>query len=271
MRPGSIKLQFRPSMSFNQTLEMIENHFLELRAKAIMREVTHMAAEMMLEEVQSKIPTGSQYTSYRDALHVVQSGAPSNPAFSVYAEATKAEQVQKDKDILYIKPAKKKGKIAPEVAILMKYQPWTQDTLPFTVQPKQGKLVIRTVSAREVTAVAKARAADQPKWSRELAEVGVQPDPAKAKVPENAKGLPDLAYTALRLEFGLGGTKAVAHWRPALQTVQQRVASVFKSGKFADALLNWDNDEWRSWKNLSAPLVSSSTVADFQGFEDKVS
>lgn len=264
-------VEIRPDADARFTLEMIQRGFLNLRLKAIKRYVTHYAAQQMLEAVKSKIPNGKQYAAYRDSLYLAQSGLPSSPVFSVAANIPRQEEIQKDTDILYIKPARKRGKVATEVAILMKYQPWTKDTLPFDVTPSQGKLLFRRVSAREVGAIAKAREADKPKWQQELSQIGIRPEPKKDRVPASTKATPDMAYLALRLEFGLGGTRAVAHWRPAIVTVRQRVTSMFKSGLLAKALLDWKNDDWRSWRNLSAPVVPSNKVADYRDFEDKIS
>ena len=102
---GGLTFKFRPSMDMQQTLEMISNDFLRLRAEAIQRKITYDAATLMQEEVQNRIPRTAQYAAYRSALKIVQSGFASAPVFAIMADPAEAqsETVEGETDVLTFK------------------------------------------------------------------------------------------------------------------------------------------------------------------------
>lgn len=265
---GSLEFKFRASKGYDRMAGLFEHKLVELRYAAIRKYLAHEAAQTMLAAVREKIPQKPQFSTYRDALQVVQSGPPDNPVFSVYAKPSKQQPVEEEKDILFLKLTQKRRPTPPEILVLMAHQPWTQDTLPFDVDKKFAKLIIRKTSAREVAAVRKARQEDKPKWQQSLNRLGIQAVPKKLDKP--VQGTEDVAYTALRLEFGLGGTQPVAHWRPAMKTVEQRVQQIAKSGILVRALADWRFSGWQKWADITAPVVSSKAVAASRAFEDKL-
>lgn len=268
MKNGKLEFKFKASMDFQQTLNLFEMHMVERRVSAIQKYLSYTAAQTMLEAVKGKIPDKPQFSNYRDALQVVQSGNPSNPSFTVFGESKKKQAADQKTDILLFKRINKRRPLPPEIQILMAYQPWTPDTLPFDVDTKFAQVIIRKTSAREAQAVRKARTDDKPRWQQALNKLGIQTISKKLDKP--VEGVEDVAYTALRLEYGLGGTAGVAHWRPAMKTVEQRVKSICKSNELVGALLDWRDNSWKTWANLSAPNVSSSSVASSTAFEDKL-
>jgi hypothetical protein len=62
------------------------------------------------------------------------------------------------------------------------------------------------------------RKKDQGMWKAELERLGVRPK-VKLVIPPKARVLPDVAFEALRIEFGLAGKDSRAHWRPALRAL----------------------------------------------------
>jgi hypothetical protein len=260
-------------MAFNQTLEMMEQGFLELRADAIRKKVLYDAATTVYETVLSKIPTGSTYSAYRDSLQVIESGQGEDLLFGVQAIPTSEEEIDAELDLIFFKPAKRRGKVDKVVEVLMQYQPWTLDTLPITPDPAKAVLISRKASRKAVEAVNKARKEQKRQWTDALLHVGVRPPPKKEEVDKpKVKGMPDFVYQALGLEFGIGGVKPSAAWRPAIAKVNTLVASMFSdnSAGFAEALLDWQNTEWKQWKTLSAKKVPLADVATFVGFQDKI-
>lgn len=264
------KMEANPSIAFKQTVRMMEEGFLKLRADAIRRHLAYETARGMLTDVQAKIPNTSNYKSYRDSLRLVQAGAPSDPVFAVYGNATEKRVVEAKTDVVFFKLKKRNGKFDPVAAVLAEHQPWTMETLPFTPDAKTATLITRRVTRDEVKTVTSAREKERPVWSKKLMQLGVQPKPKKADVPEETTGVADVTYTALRLEFGLGKTKAVAHWRPAVRSARERVLALFQSKTTADVLLNWKNNSWRKWSHQGADIVSSSKIESMIGFQDKV-
>jgi len=67
-------------------------------------------------------------------------------------------------------------------------------------------------------AVSEDRKKDKPAWEAALLRLGVRPQ-VKLVVPPKARVLPDVAFEALRIEFGFAGKDSRAHWRPALRAL----------------------------------------------------
>jgi hypothetical protein len=266
-------LEFKPSMALQQTLEMFEQHVVEQRVKSIRRKVLFDAATRLHESVLLKLPQKPQYSAYRNALRIVEAGIGDDLVFAVQALPTEAEEIDKNTDIITFKPTRKnKGKPDPTVDVLIKYQPWTMDTLPLAPDPAYATLVSKRASNTMVKAVSKARELQRREWTDALLKAGTRLPPRKDDVDTTKiKGMPDFVYQALALEYGLGGVKAVAAWRPALVSVKGMVSKMFSSDSagFAEALLDWQNTEWKKWRTLSAEKVSLSDIATFQGFQDK--
>jgi hypothetical protein len=267
-------LRFEPSMAFKQTLEMVDQHFLELRVKAIKRKVLNDAAVRLRDEVLLKIPQKPQYSAYRQALRVIEGGAGDDLVFGVQAIPTEAEEIDKNTDLITFRPTRKnKNKPDPVVDVLVKYQPWTLDTLPFAPDPEYATLISKRAALPMVKAVSKSRELQRREWTDALVKAGRRVPPRKEEVDTGKiKGMPDFVYQALALEFGLGGVKATAAWRPALVTVKGMVSKMFadNSAGFAEALLDWQNTEWKKWRTLSAEKMSLDDIATFQGFQNKV-
>lgn len=262
---ASVRMGVEEDFDTRMTLQMIENGFLALRAKAVRRYVVHSAAQIMLEEVVSRIPSGADYASYRSSLRVVQSGVV-NPVFAVAAEPTKAEDVDGARDVLYFQPVNPRRPIEDSVRLLMKYQPWTVDMLPHQPSRRDAKVTKRTVSTREVELVRSKLAHTRPRWEAAFTKAGVKVAPAP-----KVRAVRDLSYTALRLEYGLGGSRGVAHWRPAIVATKQRVQALFlQDDAIGRAMLDWTFDGWKSWRNLSAPTVSATAVDSYADFQDKI-
>jgi len=265
------KMITRPTMDLRMTMEMIdERNELPLRAAAIQRYLMYTAAQETLEAVVAKIPNKPEFSAYSKALRVVQSGLPKNPVFSVIAEG-KEEPVIVATDVLYFKPKKIRGRIDPVVGVLMQYQPWTTDTLPFEPPRKFADMVSRRVTRDEVNRVRKAREDSRSEWTQQLQKLGVQPKPKTEDEQAQTKAVADLTFMALRLEYGLGRTKAVAHWRPAIRSVKKRVEEMFASKKIASAMMNWKDNEWRKWRSLGADIVSSTDLDGIEKFQRKES
>jgi len=247
------------------TLRMIQLGFLPLRAQAVRRYILHRAASFMLEEVVARIPTGREYLAYKKSLELVQFGT-SNPVFSVAAVMEQESQADAQRDLIYFKATDPKRQ-TPLVRVLVQFGPWTADTVPVIPPTKDAKRYSRRVSAAEVESVRRQLGARKSQWMAALQKVGVRPTTTGAF----QTAIPDMAYAALRLEYGLGGSRAVAHWRPALRATTLRVSALFEdTDDIARAMLDWRFDGWRRWRGLSASPIPATTLESFAAFEDKI-
>jgi hypothetical protein len=244
---------------------MFSSRQIFMRVEALRRELAYQSAKTLLDTAKSKIPKTDEYARYRDALRLYQHGSSRHPDYAVLGLDPKTDTVEKTTDIIYFKGRKGRS-LSPAVEILMKYQPWTQETLPFAPEPREARMVVRRVSTREVRAVTEMRNKDRPRWTKELAQVGA---PTSNKLsPAKPTSTLDLVYMALRLEFGIGGTRAVAHWRPAIVASKRTLKELFDDG-FAAQAFDWRNVAWKRWLSRASPKVPEPEVESASGFEDK--
>jgi hypothetical protein len=85
-----------------------------------------------------------------------------------------------------------------------------------------------------------------------------------------AKTVPDLAFDAFRLEFGLGGVRPKPHWRPAMRKlVQTGFASISSRKEIVEALTL---QRFGTLQRLQKTpyIVRVSEVKDFQTFQEKL-
>lgn len=268
--PKGMKFQFKADLNTRQTLRMFSQGGVDYRYAAMRRYLSLYGAERMLEGVKAKIPGGPSYTQYVQSLYIGESGSTDFPVFSIFAEESAEEAVEAETDALYLKPANPNARLDPAVRILIKYQPWTADTLPFDPPSNKVRLIARKVNKGEIDKIRTARESNRVQWTKELAEYNVRVKP-KGSVSPNTGAVQDMAFTALRLEYGLGRTKAVPHWRPALRDTKKLITELFeKSDILGRALFDWSYVGWKSWRNLSAPSVPLKRVAELSAFQDKI-
>jgi hypothetical protein len=226
------------------------------RAKALQRKVAHRAAEMTLESIKEKVPKTDAWQAYRTALEIAQVNV--NPqdgdAFMVRAnpKARTVRNVDASDTLLYVRGHNRLKKISQKVRILEKYSPWTLQTLPFTPDRSEARIVSRKVSKREADKIASRRLKERHKWRSELSREGVRPLPIRSKEAKVVKTVPDVAFEAMRMEFGIG-QKAVPHWRPAAANVLRNgIGEMKRDPQMQAALGDPRFTGWKRWGKIKA-------------------
>ncbi len=255
-------------------LKMFQDEWME-RMNKVRAEYVRSVAERVLTSLQDRIPGKAEYDSYRDSLEVV--GVKGNGNESVFAVRSSPHsrgvtKVDVPRTVLYIRPRRKLSRIRPEIKILEQHNPWTVNTLPFTPKRSHAQVISRRVQQREVERIEKDRKEDRKVWRRELAKVGIR-EPSRSKrtkVPKRIKTIPDVAFEALRLEFGMGGVKAEPHWRPGIRAVMGR--HVDKIGNLADRIEALTEPRFRKWKQWPqrTKKISLNEARRFVGFQKKL-
>lgn len=239
------------------------------RTRAVMRYVTEASARTMLTETTSRVPSGPTYNSYKKSLKLVQI-ADQNPVFAVYGDSPEATVVDKSRDILIFRERNTGRRRDKGLEVLLRYQPWTADTLPYQPPSNQVEMRTRRVSEREVELVRKNIEAKRRDWTEDFARARVKVSSGNAVTDQKASS--DLAYTALRLEYGLGGSRAVAHWRPALVAVKTQVERMFRRDDLLGrAMADWRYTGWKKWRSLSAELLPATVLDSIEPFQRKIS
>jgi hypothetical protein len=187
---------------------------LDKRFKVLGRTLAYESARFVLEEVYRRLPAGE----YRDSLELVDVG---DGVFAVRAKnkAKRVSEIDSQATALYVRPKSRRVlRLHPEIGVLAQHSPWTMDTLPFFPSRRHAIVVSRTVRRSELEHIVEDRKKDRAMWKSELERLGVRPK-VKLEIPPKARVLPDVAFEALRIEFGLAGKDSRAHWRPALRAL----------------------------------------------------
>jgi hypothetical protein len=164
--------------------------------------------------------------------------------------------------------------VPPAIEVLERYNPWTIDTLPFQPERSEAMIISRKVDRREADRVSKLRKRDTPQWRAELDRAGVRniKKDRQIKPPKSVKTIPDVAFEALRLEFGLGGVKGHAHWRPAiLRLVHGGVKHEVRHKKdYAKTLTSLKFRGWKKWPTRTRHKIRIAEAQKYVPFQKKL-
>lgn len=253
---------------------------LDLRIKAIQQQVPYLAATYVKDIVESKIPSSEFSREYRRALRVSRIRVGSNSLESSYAVWAKAKESTKvispDTMLLYFIPRRKgRGRSGSVSDVLIRYSPWTVDTLPALPPTRRVKIVVRLGRKGEVARIRSQRNQDSSEWRATLAKNGVRVrKPSLGVLSKRLRMEPDLYFLAMRTEFGIGPGKGKSHWRPALQALKrQGIKRMTKPGsrdKLSRALSSPNFQQWKRWPFRGKGAISVKGMKSFVQFQKKL-
>lgn len=240
--------------------------------------VPHLAAKYVRKQILEKTPKTEEWAPYRNSLEIGRvAGTPAGVSAAILRSNVRHRRVRRldgPKTVLYVQPKRQLRRVRPEIQILQKYSPWTLQTLPYMPKRSEAVVISRKVSKREVAYVAKARQKDRKLWRRALDKAGkreVQKG-RKSLLSKSIKTIPDIAFEALRLEFGWGGVKPTPHWRPAIRrliTIGFK-AMLRREPKLKRALTQLRFREWKKWPPKTRHKIRMSEIRNYLPFQRKL-
>jgi hypothetical protein len=248
------------------------------RLASMRRMVVYVAAKDLLDGLVSMIPKEEQYAPIRDNLKISEIAlGKKGAAFAVHANirAKKVRKIDTAKTVIYVRAKKQLSRPDDDIKLLEDMGPWTPDTIPFWPGKKRAIVIQRQVSKREADKVAKLQEKQKQKVRAELDRLGHRSiDKRKQKLGKprrSGKAIPDIAMTAVTLEFGGAGQRAVPAWRTTLSDI---MSSGIKTAprrfrELADAISNPDSKEWRTWPRISAK-IKAGKANEFVGFQKRL-
>ena len=268
-----LKLAFELNESSKQVMEMVQKELLK-RLEKLQQQTTYKSAEYILDRLLLTIPATDEYALYRKSLELVRiTGMPKGTcgySVRVPTRNKKIKGVDADRSLLYVKARKTLSRIRPAIKVLVDGSPWTVDTLPFWPAKKEAKVIVRKVRSQEVKKISKKlKRTAKLTWKKELTRAGVKSRAkgAPLKIPKGAKIIPDLAFQAIRLEFGQGGVKPKPHWRPAIRSlVTERLPRMGNGPQFRKVLLAPTSKEWKNWPTRTKSSISDRIAASYIPF-----
>lgn len=243
------------------------------RAERLRQMVPYIAAQETYRGLMMRIPADRRWNSYRGVLRVVRVGPKGwkSGVFAVYGKPKVSGDrvIDSPRTALYVHI--KRNRLTPpsaETRVLATFSPWTMETLPFAPKRSEAVVVTRRVSKREVQRITEQRKEDEHEWREQLRKIGVNQQKSDLGSSDlKAKQVQDVAFEALRLEFGYGGLKAVPHWRPAIREAVQVVRHLWtRRSRLTSAMFSYKNREWKKWppKIGSVRIAALKHMAKFQ-------
>jgi len=121
------------------------------------------------------------------------------------------------------------------------------------------------VTEDEVDRVRKLRDEDKIKWRAELSRIGVRLDPATANlVPPKLDAVPDVAFSVLRMELGIGNTKAKPVWKPSVKESVKSTKKYFaRNPQLKRTMLD---PKFKGWLGASSKVKSAISQAELKNY-----
>jgi len=201
---------------FPQRMEKGRELFLLAMAEQVRSEVQRFAPEIKFGE--SEIPYA------QDLRIAIVDGADNDmESVAIYFEGKEVALTAETADgkALFFRP--KQG--SPKwVDVLMMYGPWPSYMVPVDVKEGDAVVVSRNARPDELNRLADRIYVRRGGIESALRKAGA----AKVTIDKTDKAVgivvnEDVGYNILKVEFGYDDSKSVAHWRPALKSIKEKV------------------------------------------------
>lgn len=241
----------------------------QARQTFVLERVAFLAASFVRDEAVSKLSADPRYAAYMKSLRLVEIPAYGGKArgFGVHAYARKRTHSKREQPyvLLYVRPRRKVPITDPSVPILARFSPWTWETLPKIPPKAQAVVVAREVSQREAELWTERRNKSKRAWQQAFVQAGISTHTPRPPT-ESAEAEEDVAFQALRLELGTGGSAWIPHWRPALRALRlQKLRDFLKDPLIARAISDPAfNPSQHSPRAAPIHGAALQQIADFQ-------
>lgn len=193
------------------------------RMRAFSRVATYTTAKYALDMLRTRIPRGRGTKAYRESLQLVEVAAKINhPTFAIVSKSKQKRGVDRASGnhyIIYIRPRRKLAPVPAAIRVLMAYNPWTTETLPFKPKDSEAVVEYQPVTNTRMRAVTKEREGDRSQWHLKLTQLGLR---LGSSAQRSDTTVPNITQDGVQLEFGRGRKPAVPHWRPILRGIDRK-------------------------------------------------
>lgn len=276
-RGPRLELFVKPDRDSENVLEMLARTWKK-RFQSLEAQIVYRSADTTFKDLKSKIPAKKENRQYSDSLELARiTGLP--PETIGYAIHGKTKQasgsaLEPERTVIYVRARRSPRRLPTEISVLVEHSPWTMNVIPFIPKKSQAVLVYRKVSARAVEQVEKDRKKDKGVWKRALVKEGVLTKGLQDKLRlgnARVKAVPDIALSAMNLEFGLNGEKARPHWRTALSGLKRRtLPTMVKDDELIRSVSDPMFKNWVSWPKKTSKRISVRVAQTFVPFQKKL-
>ena len=273
---GGLRLSIKPNQESEKVLGMLERSW-KRRFKNLTEQIVYNSADESLKGLKRKIPPKHENKGYLSSLGLARITGLSEGAVGYAIQGrpkqTSGRSLKLDGTIVYVQAKKAPRRLPPNVTVLIKYSPWTLSSLPFSPKKSDATVVYRKVSSRAVEKVEKLRKADKRIWKQELSRAGTSSKGVGTALGagSSVRAVSDLAFTALNMEFGLGGVKPKPHWRTAISGFKKvGLRNMTKNQSMARAVSDPDFKDWMGWPKKTSKRISARVAQTFVPFQKKL-
>lgn len=272
---GTRLVVYKPQ-GFEQALRLISEWPERVRAMAAM--ITYQAAHKQYKMLEAKIPRKQEYKAYRLGLTISRVSGFRGDSYGhvVYLDLKNrlVRKVHVFNTLVYVKPRRALARVAPEVAVLAKYNPWTYETLPFKPSRQDAVIISRKATRPVVAKTTQEKLRQRKKWQGDLDKIGRR-DINKTRrlvFRKEAAVLPDTAFDALALEFGQQGKKARPIWRVSThRLVRSGIRELFRNKHLVVyPLTRLSYRAWMKWPPRTRKLYKAQQLKKLVGFEKRI-
>jgi len=221
----------------------------EERNKRVQEVFLRTFMDKFRELVVSQLPEDKWGRAYRDAIQereVATSLRPGQHAYALIAvpKAVKLEDEPNETTAVYV--VQERETITVLGTLLVQHGPWTIDRLPREAKGVEGvKYVHRKVTEDEVVRLRKRNDEILDEYRDNFKVAGATYDKDHQDDVEKPASIPDLLFTALRLEFGIK-MKRLAHWGFAYRLKEQTMKGMVRDPQWEKYLRDPNFTKWVS-------------------------
>lgn len=244
------------------------------RIEVVRHKILRDFAQNFRDAVVSKIPESKETDAYKKSIQLKElSGSFSveELGYAMIAEPEKMALYDLNQRSTVVYVALIDDQVDDLGALLVENSPWVIPRLPRNVGNVKGvKLVHRNVTEKEADKVQVENDKLLKTMKRDFEKAGAKYVLADDDKIEQPTSMPDLAFMALRMEFGLFA-KQVPHWRHAIKQSKDILKEMFADKKeYARYLNNADFTDWVTPLKKIKKLPMKEFDKNFGEFQKKI-
>jgi len=230
------------------------------RVERVKHELVRGMARRFMEDMKAQLPDTPEMEQYKDSLQLRALTGPvkkDEVSYAIFSDPKEMEvaHLNEKEAVVYVEA--KLGKLSELSQLAIDYSPWTVDQLPRNLPGHEVRFVHRQVTEGEVDEIRERNLKTIQQYSAQFTRAGAKFD--KADEIDQPATIPDLAFQAIRMEFGIG-QKPVRHWSYALHRFSGRIKEMTTSPSIYGKHV--EDPNFTGWR---APMgrVRKMTLQDF--------
>lgn len=262
-----VLLKITPTKQYRDFHQIFGEEIQE-RYQWFLYEFGKRVTRIFLKHLKAEIKSVAGTKAYRQSLMLAEIRDKGKRSWFAFVASAKGMTGHDPKEVVLEVVARFKRADDPVFAILETMGPWTVDTLPFIPSERQGQVILKKASPKDVETIREANFALGQKLESKMVRFGLPYTP-RDKIYEELKVVKDLEIQALSIEFGMAKVSK-PHWRPSLRWMKRNIATYILRDR--DMVRVWFDPNFKKYR-VRRKLRLQLTRKDLQRiqeFQEKV-